>query len=98
MDQTPVAMPGFPANDNAFVTIFYKQGILGFAAVICLLGRAVRSIWHADKDWMYGAALIGACATACFYEMHFWAQAGFLAAALISVFWGRRCASTMNEE
>ena len=91
MDQTPVAMPGFPANDNAFVTIFYEQGILGFAAVMSLLWRAVKSVWRVDQDWAYGAALIGACATACFYEMHFWAQAGFLAAVLTGVFWGRRC-------
>lgn len=90
MDQTPVAMPGFPAMDNMFVTIIYEQGLFGILAVLCLIWRAVRSVWDMDQERRYAMALICACVTGCFYEMHYWAQAGFLAAVLFGVFFGRR--------
>ena len=89
MDQTPVAMPGFPAIDNGFITLFYEQGILGFAAVICLFIRACQSVWKIDQDRWYAIALIGAAVTGLFYEIQFWAQIGFLMAVLLSVFFGK---------
>lgn len=45
MDQTPVAMKGFPAVDNAYFTILYEQGLVGIGTVILFLLRALRRIW-----------------------------------------------------
>ena len=92
MDQTPVSMPWFPAIDNGFITLFYEQGILGFSAVMCLLYRALLSVWEIDEDRYYAIALIGAAVTGIFYEIQFWSQIGFLMAVMLAVFFGRRMA------
>ena len=98
MDQTPVPMPGFPAIDNGFVTLFYEQGILGFSAVICLFFRAFRSVWAIDENRYYAIALIGAAVTGLFYEIQFWAQIGFLMAVMLAVFFGRGMAGAVPED
>ena len=94
MDQTPVVQPGFPAIDNGFITIFYEQGIMGFAAVMILLLRAVRSVWKADAERWYAIALIGGAVTGIFYEIQFWSQIGFLMAVLLAVFFGKAYSGT----
>lgn len=89
MDQTPVAMPGFPALDNGFVTLFYEQGIMGFAAVMLMFLRAFKSLWKVDSDRWYAIALIGGAVTGFFYEIQYWSQIGFLMAVLIAVLFGK---------
>lgn len=96
MHLTPVVMDNQPAIDNAFITILYEQGLFGLLAVFGMLLRAVRSIWNSNETKHYALALISACATAFFYELHFWAQAGFLAAVLMGVFWGKRMRCTQT--
>ena len=90
MDQTPVANPGFPAVDNAFLTILYENGMVGFTAVVGLLIRALKSAWEVREERCYANALLAASVTAVFYEIHFWDQAGFLVAVLAAVFFGGR--------
>ena len=90
MDQTPVVQPGFPAIDNGFITLLYEQGILGFAAVMCLLVRAFCSVWRSDEDKKIAVALIGAAVTGVFYEIQFWSHIGFLITVMIAVFFGRK--------
>jgi uncharacterized membrane protein YsdA (DUF1294 family) len=67
---------------------------MGFAAVMILLLRAVRSVWKVDEDRWYAIALIGGAVTGIFYEIHFWSQIGFLMAVLLAVFFGKAYSGT----
>ncbi len=90
MDQTPVAMPGFPAVDNGFLTLLYEEGIFGMIALVCLLWRAVCSVWNNDNKRCYAIALIGAAITGVFYEIQYWTTISFLLIILFAVFFGRK--------
>lgn len=85
MDQTPVAMPTYPAVDNAYLTILYEQGLVGLIAVGAFLVRAARSVWRRDERAYYAAAFLAASVSAVFYEIHFWAHVGFLMAVLAAM-------------
>ena len=85
MDQTPVAMPTFPAVDNAYLTILYEQGLVGLIAVGAFLVRAAKSVWRRDERAYYAAAFLAASVSAVFYEIHFWAHVGFLMAVLAAM-------------
>ena len=85
MDQTPVAMPTYPAVDNAYLTILYEQGLVGLIAVGAFLVRAAKSVWRRDERACYAAAFLAASVSAVFYEIHFWAHVGFLMAVLAAM-------------